>query len=311
MSPCAAGSYNSAQALGKCGPSQYVGQTMRSYDDRSQDETTQGKIRRIEGQALTEKQWNSHGDHVRNVLTYLLHGEESFLRSRLVLQLIKKFPAFYGTRKFITVLTSARQLSRTAEKGWSYSLGVGRGANSSSPWKTKCYEIHKYNMCSKFNILYCHRICFYSYQWAASGWTHLGCQNMNLQIKCFEFSIFVSVKFLNYSFKAPGLLFYGIPRAVGSILLSSVQGFETAVLCTFQKSAILSVWLKKCCFRARSGWRITWEATTDDWVGKAVRIWEQKDNDFCRQGLIKTVPPVLSMSLCSAKLAVLYVRLNM
>jgi hypothetical protein len=26
----------------------------------------------------------------------------------MVLQLVKKFPAFYGTRKFITVLTSAR-----------------------------------------------------------------------------------------------------------------------------------------------------------------------------------------------------------
>ena len=37
----------------------------------------------------------------------LLHGAESFLKSYLVLQLIKKFPAFYGTRKFITVLTSA------------------------------------------------------------------------------------------------------------------------------------------------------------------------------------------------------------
>ena len=44
-------------------------------------------------------------------VTYLLHGAESFLRSELVLQLIKKFPAFYGTRKFITVLTSARHLS--------------------------------------------------------------------------------------------------------------------------------------------------------------------------------------------------------
>ena len=41
----------------------------------------------------------------------LLHTAESFLRSQLVLQLIKKFPALYGTRKFITVLTSARQLS--------------------------------------------------------------------------------------------------------------------------------------------------------------------------------------------------------
>ena len=34
----------------------------------------------------------------------------SFLRSYLVLQLIKKFPAFYGNRKCITVLTSARHL---------------------------------------------------------------------------------------------------------------------------------------------------------------------------------------------------------
>ena len=45
------------------------------------------------------------------LLTYLLHGAESFLRSWLVLQLVKKFPAFYGTRKFITLLTSARHLS--------------------------------------------------------------------------------------------------------------------------------------------------------------------------------------------------------
>ena len=45
------------------------------------------------------------------LLTYLLHGAESFLRSQLVLQLVKKFPTFYGTRKFITVLTSARHLS--------------------------------------------------------------------------------------------------------------------------------------------------------------------------------------------------------
>ena len=35
------------------------------------------------------------------LLTYLLHGAESFLRSWLVLQLVKKFPAFYRTRKFI------------------------------------------------------------------------------------------------------------------------------------------------------------------------------------------------------------------
>ena len=43
--------------------------------------------------------------------TDLLQAAESFLRSQLVLQLVKKFPTFYGTRKFITVLTSARHLS--------------------------------------------------------------------------------------------------------------------------------------------------------------------------------------------------------
>ena len=42
-------------------------------------------------------------------LTYLLHGAESFLRTGL--QLVKKFPAFHGTRRFITALTSVRHLS--------------------------------------------------------------------------------------------------------------------------------------------------------------------------------------------------------
>ena len=36
--------------------------------------------------------------------TYLLHGAEFFA-------LVKKFPAFYGTRRFITVFTSAHHLS--------------------------------------------------------------------------------------------------------------------------------------------------------------------------------------------------------
>ena len=45
------------------------------------------------------------------LLTYLLHGAESFLRNLLVLQLVKKFPAFYRTRKYITIFTSARHLS--------------------------------------------------------------------------------------------------------------------------------------------------------------------------------------------------------
>ena len=44
---------------------------------------------------------------VNITFTYLLHGVESFLKSWLV----KKFPAFYGTQRFITTFTSARQLS--------------------------------------------------------------------------------------------------------------------------------------------------------------------------------------------------------
>jgi len=46
-----------------------------------------------------------------HLLTYLLHAAESFLRSYLVLRLVKKFPALYGTQKFITIFTSARHMS--------------------------------------------------------------------------------------------------------------------------------------------------------------------------------------------------------
>jgi hypothetical protein len=48
--------------------------------------------------------------HIRvyYLLNYLLHGAESFLRS---LQLFKKFPVFYWTRRFITAFTNARHLS--------------------------------------------------------------------------------------------------------------------------------------------------------------------------------------------------------
>ena len=54
--------------------------------------------------------WNGL-TRMKYLLTNSLHRAESFLRSQLVLQLVKKFPAFYGTRKFITVLTSPRHLS--------------------------------------------------------------------------------------------------------------------------------------------------------------------------------------------------------
>jgi hypothetical protein len=45
-------------------------------------------------------------------MKYLLTPWSRVLPEKLTgLQLVKKFPTFYGTRKFITVLTSTRHLS--------------------------------------------------------------------------------------------------------------------------------------------------------------------------------------------------------
>ena len=49
---------------------------------------------------------------VKLTTMYLLHAADSFMGSWPVgPQLVKKFPAFYGTRRFITASTSARHLS--------------------------------------------------------------------------------------------------------------------------------------------------------------------------------------------------------
>jgi len=46
------------------------------------------------------------------LITYLLTPWNRVLLERLTdFQLVQKFPAFYGTRKFITTFTSARHLS--------------------------------------------------------------------------------------------------------------------------------------------------------------------------------------------------------
>ena len=46
------------------------------------------------------------------ILSYLLTPWSRVLLEKLtVLQLLKKIPAFYGTRRFITAFTSARHLS--------------------------------------------------------------------------------------------------------------------------------------------------------------------------------------------------------
>ena len=51
-----------------------------------------------------------HASHY--LLTYLLTPWSRVLLEKLTgLQLVKKFPAFYGTRRFITAFTSAHPLS--------------------------------------------------------------------------------------------------------------------------------------------------------------------------------------------------------
>jgi hypothetical protein len=47
----------------------------------------------------------------RKVHTYLLTPWSRVLEKLTGLQLVKKFPAFYGTGRFITAFTSARHLS--------------------------------------------------------------------------------------------------------------------------------------------------------------------------------------------------------
>ena len=45
-------------------------------------------------------------------ITYsLIPWNRVLLKKPIGLQLVKKFPAFYGTRRFITTFTSARHLS--------------------------------------------------------------------------------------------------------------------------------------------------------------------------------------------------------
>jgi len=54
---------------------------------------------------------NMHNMH-KNVLTYVLTAWSTVLLEKLTgFQLVKKFPAFYGTRRYITAFTSARNLS--------------------------------------------------------------------------------------------------------------------------------------------------------------------------------------------------------
>ena len=83
--------------------------------------TYNGKINRVRVTSLVAKtqqslpikllSHNAAGNNI-NILTYLLTPWCRVLPEQLTgLQLVKKFPAFHGTRRFITALTSVRHLS--------------------------------------------------------------------------------------------------------------------------------------------------------------------------------------------------------
>ena len=59
--------------------------------------------------------WKANGGHLKSsaiMAAYLLHPRSTVLLEKLTAsQLVKKFPAFYETRRFITAFTSARRLS--------------------------------------------------------------------------------------------------------------------------------------------------------------------------------------------------------
>jgi len=68
------------------------------------------KIERLLTYLLTHSLTHS----LNYLITYLLTPCSTVLLQKLTgSQPVKKFPAFYGNRRFITVLTSARQLSLT------------------------------------------------------------------------------------------------------------------------------------------------------------------------------------------------------
>jgi hypothetical protein len=53
----------------------------------------------------------THYSNSIHLLAYLRHGAGFFFEKLTGLQLVKKFPAFYGTRRFFTILTRARHIS--------------------------------------------------------------------------------------------------------------------------------------------------------------------------------------------------------
>ena len=62
--------------------------------------------------ARHSRAWNLKTSRLQNLLTYLLTPYGRVLHEKLTgFHFVKKFPAFYGTRRFTTAFTSARHLS--------------------------------------------------------------------------------------------------------------------------------------------------------------------------------------------------------
>jgi len=61
---------------------------------------------------LIQPRWSTWWDPCKRALTYLLTPWSRVLLEKLTgLKLVKEFPAFYGTRRFITAFTIVRHLS--------------------------------------------------------------------------------------------------------------------------------------------------------------------------------------------------------
>jgi len=56
-------------------------------------------------------QWSALALYYTYITNYLIPRNRLLLQKLTVTQLVKKFPEFYGTRRFITVLTTAHHWS--------------------------------------------------------------------------------------------------------------------------------------------------------------------------------------------------------
>ena len=81
-----------------------------------------------------------HSEDPQILNTYLRHGAESFFEKPTGFQLVKKFSAFYGTRRFITSFTWARHLSLFTAMICFYVRSC-KHLDQSPSWRTTPYRL--------------------------------------------------------------------------------------------------------------------------------------------------------------------------